>query len=196
MKKSLLAKAEAYTPKVDLKKVEEVAEAYRDLVKKKEELEELAADLGKEVEKMAMVTLPDLLDTAGIDHIGVPAKGNQAAFDVVLRPYFKATIAASWDDARKEKAFQALSKHSAGDLIRRVVTISIPHTHPQAADLERRMVAMADKVGLPVEVTKTVPWTSLTSWVKERVTKSKSLPPLDTIGATVGRKATIKDRKS
>jgi len=193
---SLTDKAEAYRPKIDLSAIEAAAEEYRDLIKRKEDLEEQLKAAGKEVEQMAMVTLPDLLDTVGIDHVGVPAKGNQAAFDVVMRPYYKAVIAASWDEQKKQDAFNALSSLNAGDLIRRTVTIFIPATRPDAPDLEARLVAMAGNVGLEATTDRTVPWNSLTSWLKERVEGGKQLPSLDTIGATVGRKATIKDRKA
>jgi len=196
MNKSLLDKAESFQPKVDLSAVEAAASEYRDLIERKADLEDLLSAAGKAVEEMAMVTLPDLLDKAGVDRIGVPARGNQAAFDVVLRPYYKAVIAAIWSDERKQEAFDALEQHKAGDLIRRVVTIYIPHDDPMAAEYERRMVAMAEKVGLDAEVTRTVPWNSLTSWLRERVEAGRPLPPLEAIGATVGRKATIRDRKS
>jgi len=195
MKKSLLAKAEQFKPKVDLAVVETAAELYHDLIRRKGDLEEELKTASKAVEEMAMVTLPDLLDSVGIDHVGVPAKGNHAAFDVVMKPYYRATIAAAWTEERKAAAFAALSSLKAGDLIRRTVTISIPNTNPRAEELAMRFVGMADKVGLESEVAKTVPWNSLTSWVKERVEDGKPLPPLDVIGATVGRKATIKERK-
>ncbi len=159
---SLIDKAESHRPNIDLSAVEAAAEEYRDLIKRKEELEEQLKVAGREVEQMAMVTLPDLLDTVGIDHIGVPAKGNQAAFDVVVRPFYKAVIAASWPEERKAEAFDALSSLNAGDLIRRTVTISIPHSLHNAADLEQRLVGMAEKIGLECVVDKTMHWNSLT----------------------------------
>lgn len=196
MKKSLLAKAESYRPKVDLSAIEAAAVEYRDLITRKAELEQQLSEAGKQVEQMAMVTLPDLLDTVGIDHIGVPAKGNRAAFDVVMKPFYKATIAAGWDDARKQAAFQALAKFKAGDLIRRTITIQIPPTRRDAKELEERLIAMCGNVGLEVEATKSVPWNSLTAWVKDRIESGKAMPSPDVIGATIGRKATIKERKS
>ncbi len=107
--------------------------------------------------------------------------------------YYKASI----PKEHSEEAHNWLENHNAGDLITYEIKVSFPKDSEDEStrlcDYIRQNFQMAD-----VENKRGVPWARLTSWLKElwlSPDPKKVLPPLEIMGATVGRVVKIKDRK-
>ena len=94
-------------------KSEDRLEAVRNAAKQARDLECEIADLtsiikvkSEELRTLYQNTIPDLMDDAQVDIIGIPPAGNLPGIDYRLVPYFRAGIAASWPN---ESAKQLLS---------------------------------------------------------------------------------------
>lgn len=153
--------------------------------------------------------MPDLMAEIGQDRIGLPNVYENGA-DLVSQPYYKANIAAEWPPEQREAAFDYLDKLGAAEIVKNVV--SLPFSRGQAL-LARAFVAavqspqfvelLAAEAGRdvndyslpPVEVGKSVPWGTLTAYVKEQIEKGTVLD-LPKLGATVGTVVKIKPRKA
>lgn len=182
------------TDKLD--RLRAAASEARDLDLRLRDLEAEVADVKSRLTNLHRDKLPELLDDAGLDRIGVPAAGNKPAIDFVLRPYFSAAIAASWPEARRGLAFAWLREHRAGDLIKTEVTARFP----KGSEAEARAAAAAleASAGVPVEVKTSVHSQTLTAWLREiyeRRHQALSTEDLETIGASVGRVVKIDERR-
>lgn len=145
----------------------EMVEADKEVARLERELEE-----AKERKNyLAHKELPDIFGRMGLDKFGMPDVGDFGA-DVVLSPYFKASIPAEWPDDRKKEAFDHLEEIGGGDLVKVEVKFMLGKGE---TDLARRLDeavalwAMWSKVSVPqASISLGVPWNSLTSFVKER----------------------------
>jgi hypothetical protein len=112
---------------------------------------------------------------------------------------YHASIAAGWEPARRREAFDWFDDHEQGEMIDTVVTLTFPRKARGYAlrlvdEIRRRMLHDAcDSVSL--DVTESIHWKRLTSWLKETYQKGKDLPPLEKIGATIKRVATVRPLK-
>lgn len=145
----------------------EMTEAEAEVARLERELE--AAKEKKNT--LAHKELPDLFAQMGIDRFGLPDVGDFGA-DVVLSPYFKASIPADWPDDQKKVAFDHLEEIGGGDLIKVDVRFLLGKGESELARQLRDAVAQwaehAD-VSIPEpSISQGVPWNSLTSFVKER----------------------------
>jgi hypothetical protein len=175
-----------------LPQAQAAAHHYRDLLKQKADLEERLRATNSELENYAREQLPDLMDQAGIDRIGLPAQGNDAACDLTLVPYYKAVIPQNWSAERKAAAFSALTAAGHEDLIKTVITVTLPrHERRQAA----RILAAMEQFSVDAQVSESVHWKILTAWVKDQFERHAPLPPLDVIGAEIGRIVALKERR-
>ena len=148
--------------------------------------------------KLTMKDLPAYMETIGQDRVGLAVYG----VDIVVEDYYHANIAADWDEEKRQKAFRWLEKNGHGDLIKAELTALFPRT---LLELARWIRAKIYKLKLPkkfrevvlpeIVIKETVPWNTLTSFVKEQVEKGEKLP-LETLGATVGKVAKIKPRRN
>lgn len=156
-----------------------------------DETEDLLKALKTRRVTLSQRTLPDLFDLVQTDRIGVP----DAHADVVVSPRYYANIAADWDEERRERGFAALEAAGGGDLIRVVVEVSFGK---DKINLARRLVESLKRwphLGeAVVAVRKSVPWASLTAFVKSETEKKAPLP-LSDLGATIGRECKIVKRK-
>jgi hypothetical protein len=144
-------------------------------------------------QKRLTETVPDLMDQVGVPEIVIAAAGNKPAARVSIEPYYKANIAADWEEDKRRAAFDWLDADGSGDLIKTVVTVGFPREDRSRA-LE--VVAAIRKLGVDsIEVGEAVAWGTLTAWLKERHKANGKLPPLDVLGATIGRVAKIKPVK-
>lgn len=138
--------------------------------------------------------IPDMMTEAGVTGIDLDAAGNLPAVRVELKPYYSANIAASWEPARRDAAFQALEGLGEGDLIKTTVVIAFPReARKDAQDLVDGLKKM--NINAAIAVDERVSSQTLTAWVKERSQRNMPLPPLDVIGASIGRVAVVKERK-
>src|SRR5580765_3595263 len=90
---------DATAPKADaLARIKSLVQLRRDLASEIEELESRLKEKHKEARELDHSTLPSLFSDIGIDHIGIPAEGNNPAVIVRLMDYYKAVIAADWSE--------------------------------------------------------------------------------------------------
>lgn len=160
----------------------------RDLRAEKADLEERLRSANVAINEMCYRTLVDAFDECGAESMGLLAEGNNPPFDVRVEPYYKANISAEWDQKRRDVAFAYLKSAGAGDLPRAVYTIGF------GKDTERAQRAFEQLLRKnKIEFTRdlSVPWNTLTSWVKEMIVDHGKMPKLDLIGATVGRVAVV-----
>lgn len=155
----------------------------------KREAEARLKELNKEIWELEMRTIPDLAAEIGVDTVGLPEIG----VDIRIRPYYKANIAAEWPEEQRERAFEYLEEIGVGDIIKTEVRFQLGRDSLE--ELSALLRAARQVPGLPdPTVGKQVPWNTLTSTVRELVEKGEALN-LDVIGAVVGQRATIKERK-
>jgi hypothetical protein len=124
----------------------------------------------------------------------VPPEGNEPGYDLIVAPFYEGGIAASWDEKRQEEGFATLEAYGHGGLIKTLVTIQVPRD-PASAKKVEALVAAADKLRLDAEVKKGVHHSTFKSWLKGEVESGRPLPPLEKIGAMIGRRVTLKERK-
>lgn len=191
----------------------EMSEADQEVARLERELE--AAKEKKN--SLAHKELPDLFTQMGIDRFGLPDVGEFGA-DVILSPYFKASIPADWPDDRKKVAFDHLEEIGGGDLIKVEVKFLLGRGESELARKIADTIAKWSEIkGYDVpapSIGQGVPWNSLTSFVKERhgYEKSESFglaviqcaeqgetPPVqmntEKLNATVGMVVKVKERK-
>lgn len=193
---ALLAAMKAQPPKPPpqdkLDRVNDLARTARDKRITLEDTKSRATELGKEILEIEHHTLPDLMMEVKIKELTLDAEGNHPAYALKLKPYYKASISAEWPDEQRDKAFRYLEKVGSPDLIKTIFVIEINREdHALAKKIENAL----DKLQVGYAREQSVPWNTLTAWVKERIEKLGEDVELDTIGATVGNIVTIKPVK-
>ena|SRR5579872_4155086 len=152
--------------------------------------EERLAELKRQKLELEQRTLPDMMDAAGVDRVGLA----DSAMDMVVKPYYKAVL----PEERSEEAGDWLDQNGHGDLMRTVLSVEFgPGEHEHATNVEtliRSYFRGRNDIQREPVKKRTVHWKTLTSFVKEQLTRGEVLP-LDILGATVGRVAKITPRK-
>jgi len=164
--------------------------------------------------------MPDLMAEIGQDRIGLPNAGEHGV-DLVSEPYAKASISAEWEAERIAAAFEHLELLGAGDLIKNVVSLQFNRgDHEQVQGFlaalrteefttivldvlrERQPEGTNEDVAFDLphpDVKMSVPWNTLTSYVKEWVSRDHDetdpVMDLEKLGAVVGTIVKIKPRK-
>lgn len=165
-----------------------------------EEIEDLEAQLSdKKAKKLELQhkTLPTLFGDAQIDIIGLPDQN----VDIKIKPYYKASISAEWPPEQIEEGFRVLEDLDGDDIIRATLSILfLKEEYDVAKELEEFIRTQWPKANAhPIRIEKSVPWMTLTKFVKE-YSEDESTDPLTeeqlkALGATVGRIAKIEKRK-
>jgi hypothetical protein len=170
-----------------------------EMVEKQREADETEAklkDLKREIYELQHKKIPEVSAEIGMDRVGLP----DLNVDVVVAPYYKANISSSWDEDRRQAAFDYLTEIEVGDIIRTEVSYSLgPESMELAEAIHTAVVEYASRMNDPQNVPEPkigmgVPWNTLTSVVRELTEKGEPLD-LEKIGATVGQVAKIKERK-
>lgn len=162
-----------------------VAREVRDLEAENKSLEERIEENKKRITLLTTKQLVDLFSQAQVTMVGIEPEGNYPGYKAERVPYYKASIAADWDDDRKSRAFGELEKFGGGDLIRTQITIELPKGQlAKAKQLEQRLT----KAGYSYNRTLSVPWNTLTAWWRERHVKfpDEPKPKAELIGAVAG----------
>ncbi len=152
-------------------------------------LQQRLSDLGDEMHRanaallnLLRVELPDLFDQAGTNRMDIPPEGNSPGISAKLQPYFRANIAADWSEEKRRAAFDWLEQNGHGDLIKTTVTFEFPReAHDQVDHFIRANAAWHPQAKANVHMQ------TLTKWLKEQVSSNGALPPLELIGADIGR---------
>lgn len=191
----------------------EMAEADAEVARLERELESAK----EKKNTLAHKEIPDLFAQMGIDRFGLPDVGEFGA-DIILSPYFKASIPADWPDDKKKEAFDHLEEIGGGDLIKVEVKFLLGKGESELARRIAEWVSeRAEASGLRVaepSIGQGVPWNSLTSFVKERYGRERSdefiaavqqseeegIPvpvsmDVTKLNATIGQVVKVKERK-
>lgn len=175
-----------------LEQVRVVLRQVRDNDRTISDYEARVKDLRAQALVMKQKTLPDIFDEVGIDNLGLPAEGNLPAYDCKLKPYYHASISSDWKPERRAAAFEYLDQVGSGDLIKSVYIVAVPRgARKIAIQVEKAL----RKINVEFSTDLSVPWNTLTAWIKEQVEKKKATPDLNVLGATVGRVVELKERK-
>lgn len=156
------------------------------------QLEEALERQKTEVRQMERERLPRMFSEAGINQMGLEADGNHPALSARLSPFYRANIAADWDEDRRTRAFAELERCGAGDLVRHTVTVDVPRG--DAAVLSG-ITDRLRQLGVNFNIRPSVPWNTLSAWLREMVEVHKKLPQLDLIGGDVGQVVKIKETR-
>jgi hypothetical protein len=173
-----------------LVRVRAMAKNARDLQLDIQNTEEKLDERKTTLRKLMEHDLVDLFYEADIDHLGIPAEGNMPAFDLKLKPFCVANIAASWPEEKKTEAFSWLDEHGAGDMIKSTITIELNRGD---LALMKKATAALRQSGVEFAVKLAVPHGTLTAFIKEQIKKHKT-PPLDVLGARVGETIKLEPR--
>jgi hypothetical protein len=161
----------------------------RDLEREIEDLQGLIEEKNKRLWTIAHEELPSLMMDAGVDHVGLPPTGNLPGYDAKMTPFYRANIAASWDQDKRAKAFAYLEEIGAGDLIKTEIGIALPREQrEQARQLLEQLSAYSPSVKEAVHTG------TLTSWMKEQLQDGQSVD-LELIGGETGTTVKLKPRK-
>lgn len=184
-----------------LEKAKKFAQQLFDMEQRKEELETELSELNVKKLELQHRTIPEFLAEIGVDVVGL----EEVKADVKVKPYYKASIAADWEEAKKTEAFKALDQNGGGALIR--ATVAVVFAKEEYEDAKGFMEFVRQKwPGAnrhEMELSMTVPWNSLTSWMRVEHEAGRSLLsedkktvlPWSTIGGEVGRIAKVEKRK-
>jgi hypothetical protein len=173
------------SPRQDkLDQLREAAKKLRDHTLHAADLEDQLKKTKAEITKLTKVELPALFELAGVTSIGIEPEGNMPAYEARAKPYYHANIASDWEPQRREAAFTWLTDNGHGDMIKGVITVQFGlGDEPLMRRVEQGLI----KAGVPYTKEQSVPWSTLTSFVKEQITRCNTTPPLELLGATVGR---------
>ena len=177
----------------DLNRAQRLAKDLMDVSSNIEVLEKQLKDLKKRKLEIESREIPDLFGEIGVDRIGLPEDNS----DVIVKPFYKANIAASWDEERKARAFNWLDENGYGDVISVDVTVSFKRGERGLAESLLHIIrsSFPGANSHPPVLKMGVPWNTLTALVKEQIERGEAIP-LDVLGATVGQVASITKRKS
>lgn len=175
-----------------LDKIKAAATVAALLRKRKEKLEALLTETNERIDQVELKELPELMDGAGVPSITVELTPEQGGgrYKVDAKPYYRANIAVKWEPERREAAFAWLQDHGHGAIVKTQITVTLDVGElEEAQKLQQELAAR----GLEVDLGKNVNHQTLTAWLKEQVEKTGEIPPLDTLGAFVGRIAKPKE---
>ena len=171
------------TPEAAPDKLEQLtakATELREAFEAKTILEEQLTDTNKLIERIKFNELPELMDQCKTASWTLAAEGNHPAFKLDRKPFYYANIKA--DSPEAPEAFAWLDKHHPG-LVRTTYTIHYGKGEEKAA---AKLEALLTKNKIVFEVKRSVPWNTLTAFLREQVEKFKTVPPLNLLGAKLG----------
>ena len=195
-------------PSDKLEAIRNVAKRARDMQLNIAQLEEDLKVAKSALNSIYYDTLPQMLMEVGLDKIGIAKEGNYPGYDYKLKKFYRANIAAKWDDAKREAAFEYVKAMGAEDIIKTEVSVLFPKG---GLKLARKLVATAKKMKVPVlvgkkkiakpvlvELSKSIPHGTLSAWLKELVEKQHKVPTaenLEKIGGSIGVVVEPEERK-
>lgn len=153
--------------------------------------EKLLKQLKERQNELQHRELPDLFEQAGTDHLGLAELG----VDIVVAPFYRAGISAEWEPERREAGFSWLEEEGHGGVIKTRVEILFGREEvEEAKKLMEMLRQMPGGNSREITMDKSVHWGTLTSLVRELVERGEEVP-LEKLGAVVGRRAAVKQRK-
>jgi hypothetical protein len=156
------------------------------------DLEERTSEKKKRRDQIRYHDLVDAMQAAGVDRLGLEPHGNHPGYDMKLLPYCHANIPVSWDEQKREKAFDYLDQQNAKDLYTTEVVLRFGRGQEIEAN---RCVEDLKSQGYSPAVRRSTPWSTLTAWVKEQVFEKRRTIDLECVGATIGSIVKLAPRK-
>jgi hypothetical protein len=187
-----------------LDRIRDAASTLRSLVLNRDELEHQLETVSSQINNLKLEGIPAMLSGVGLTSLSIEASGNTPAFELKIKPFYKAGIPADWPDDKRQIGFEHLIERNAGDLIKTTVSFefsrdSEPQVNSFLSMLEDLQFTTPDGQDFPQPTVKqTVHHATLSSWLKEEWTLSakrgEPQPKLDLIGGVVGKIAEVKDK--
>lgn len=175
-------------PAGSLEQAQKLGAEVNELDKRIAKGEELLRELKARKNQILSRELVDMMDNLKIEDFSVAGRTFEA------KPYVHASI----PEEHRDTAHDWLEENDAGDLIKYEVVATFPKDSTDEVKALEKFIRERYQMAT-VETKRGVPWARLTSWLKELVestAEDKVMPPLDIMGATIGRVVKIKVKKS
>ncbi len=156
-------------------------------------LEEKLKGIYARYQEVAHKLLPDAMDAAGTDHVGLPDLG----YDVKLKPWYDGSLPKKEEPEKRQAALDWITSNDHGDLIKTTVTVLFGrHEHNLAVSTFEAIKQYLAEQGLTniVAMQEDVHHMTYKAFLREQ-TEAGVVLPLDTLNAVVGRVAKIEERK-
>lgn len=176
-------------------KMQEMAKLAGELVELDTEIQELEKTLKDKKTRRHLVQtkdLPDLMNEIGVDVTGVDG------VRVELKQKCHASISSSWEDAKKQRAFEHLREIGGEDLIKQslLVTAGRGSDEKMLAVAQRVQQMLAElELEAAVKMEPSVQWNTLTAFVRSVLEEGSTPVDLEVIGATYETVAEIVRKK-
>jgi O-succinylbenzoate synthase len=171
------------------KKLSLLANELRDQLHQASDLEERLKSVNERIRTIEFGELVDVMHELDCSAFSIPAIDNTPALEFELDTYYRASIAASWEEQRREAAFAVLPD----ELVKIKVTAEFAKGE---ANMARALVDDLVTAGYTVGVEKAVHSSTLKAWVKSQFENGGDIPNLETIGAFIAPKVKVKEVKS
>lgn len=175
----------------------------RDITREVMDLEERLKDRKKRLNDITQKELVDVFDGNQITELGLEPEGNLPGYHATIKPYYHANIKAEWPPEKQHEGYKTLERWGGGYIIKTQYIISFSKEQRAEAKAFEKVL---DGLGVSYSILLGVPWSTLTSWLKERcefvmkagtkkLKKFEGVPPLEPLGASVGRVVVLKEVK-
>jgi hypothetical protein len=171
---------------ITMEKLRAKAKELRDARQRVDDLEETLKQAKALATQLETKELPDLFSQAKTKAIEVEAEGNNPAFSARKSPYYKAVL-----PEESGPGLTWLEDNGHGDIVKAVYTVKLPRG---TEEMSKALKDFLEEGLYEYELKETVPWTTLTAFVKEQIEKGEKLP-LEPLGAFVGEIVKIKPAK-
>jgi len=196
--KDLLDASEQLAPSQDkLDIIRNACKHARGLIFEIQQLQENLRERNKEFSELRYEKLPTLFAQNGVDRIDLQAEGNLPAYTVAMADHFHANIKAEWPQDQKDAAFDWLENKGLGDLIKRIIEIRLGLDEVKLYQQIMTALLKIPKIREHLHETRSVPWNTLSSWLREEYKQGGELGDIDLqrIGGFVGKVVNLKPSK-
>jgi hypothetical protein len=176
-------------------KMQEMAKLAKELVDLDAEvtrLEELLKNKKTRRHLVQTKELPDLMNEIGVDVTGTDG------VRVELKQKCHASISSSWDDDKKQRAFEHLREIGGEDLIKQTLVVSAGKgSDDKMLQIAQRVRQMLAEVSLEasIKMEPSVQWNTLTAFVRSVLEEGSTPVDLEVVGATYETVAEIVRKK-
>jgi len=176
-------------------KMQEMAKLAKELVDLDSEVTRLEEQLKNKKTRRHLVQtkeLPDLMNEIGVDVTG------SDGVRVELKQKCHASISSSWEDDKKQRAFDHLREIGGEDLIKQTLVVSAGKgSDDKMLAIAQRVRQMLAEVELEasIKMEPSVQWNTLTAFVRSVLEEGSTPVDLEVIGATYETVAEIVRKK-
>ena len=176
-------------------KMQEMAKLAKELVELDSEVSRLEEQLKNKKTRRHLVQtkeLPDLMNEIGVDVTG------SDGVRVELKQRCHASISSSWEDDKKQRAFDHLREIGGEDLIKQTLVVSAGKgSDDKMLAIAQRVRQMLAEVELEasIKMEPSVQWNTLTAFVRSVLEEGSTPVDLEVIGATYETVAEIVRKK-